>query len=1416
MKKISSLLLVTALVITMLSPINIVSAAKVDQSNPAHLIMDFENGVIGNSDSGTDYTASLVDGAGASEKALKVTTSGKGAPSFTFGYRPGYTYNRTCYYDANGNATETSTTEKVTVERKYEFSAWIKVDSTPSSDTVELVYTFENPEKDSYKNMSPTAVEKKITISSAGLKADKWVKVKGEFLANPSETMTANFTYEKQKYILGFIPAGTETVSASNTFSIPETGTIKAVVGGGMSYTIDDFVIMTKGSVYSYSNTPASDQSVTRESDRFYKPQTQTFGGVGNGLGMYTFADVTSIGATANANGWRIFDASATLTAANGETIDGVPNEYLANKYITLTTTSNDGQLICDDIDYRFGVAYSVYVWARAENDIAQKARLQAVVNLGSRTDTENIKSNFITAYADSILPSEENQSIYLTNEWRRYVFNFKSSGATYDEELANFSLKITNNGQKDESGNAVSLAGAQYSLGNIKFYQQTGTQASALDATGYVKAYPLGSGSYNVELDSHVESGNITNCLTRVMVPFNGNYVITKTFTNWKNQETFQMKTDDITDVKIVVNPRDRSNHYGEEFATFARGLGDYGLTAVAEFDQTVWAADMPNLTATIRYNAPSGGETLKALCGMYDANNKMVASDIKEFTLSQGEGSKNLSMATVAEAVTAKVFLWEADTLSPRKDDVPVLTKTTNANFIYVDPVNGKTNTTYGYNKPLDTVDKATSALKRLKNTSPKDTYVILMPGLHKVAQTLKFDTTNTSSDYKVVFTSYNKNDKGVISGGTDLTGKFTHYENGIYRAPVTVGTQSRQLYVDGVKGVRARSEGRLEGFTNTTVYGSDKYPVKDENGARVYGVITAEDTSYKDFKHVDDLEFVFYKLWTMARCGVDSITTNDDGTISFHMDSPGFENLSMRGNTGPNSPAWIENAYELIDQGGEWYLDEEGDGANGYLYYLPRKGENMATAQVILPTFDNYSYQDGPIIKVEGTADAPARNVEFNGVEISHTTWTRPSTVYGHSDAQNNHIRESIKADNNTGDRISDGAIDVFYADNIDFLNCDFTRLGNTALRLLDGSKNCDVIGNEFYYLSGGAVNIGDFKYGAYTASSSQSKIDSDAPKIVKNINFTNNYIHHVAQDYWSASAISAGFPENANIMHNEICNIPYSGMHIGYGHSSYAWSTMLIRIENNYIHDLFQGDIYDGGCIYTYGASSGSKTGEYCTMRGNYLENIGPGGATLYNDQGSTYWLVENNVSDISDAWGETDPTTGAYKGSSNCMNINLDDNGVTHALIWRNNYSPVNDIYLSAGTKNDTSCQLEEPKGVDLSTGTWNAEAQAIIANAGIQPEYRSNFEFGLQALLVPKAVTLSAGDTFANAPCIITGKDTMYKSNALVVEVTSSNTAVASANATAITAVSAGTAVITYTVKEGDIFRSVSTTVTVQ
>ena len=54
------------------------------------------------------------------------------------------------------------------------------------------------------------------------------------------------------------------------------------------------------------------------------------------------------------------------------------------------------------------------------------------------------------------------------------------------------------------------------------------------------------------------------------------------------------------------------------------------------------------------------------------------------------------------------------------------------------------------------------------------------------------------------------------------------------------------------------------------------------------------------------------------------------------------------------------YFENALELLDQAGEWYLDE----TTNTVYYKPRTGEDMATATVIAPMVET-------IMSVKGTS-------------------------------------------------------------------------------------------------------------------------------------------------------------------------------------------------------------------------------------------------------------------------------------------------------------------------------------------------------------------------------------------------------------------------------------------------------------
>jgi hypothetical protein len=180
-------------------------------------------------------------------------------------------------------------------------------------------------------------------------------------------------------------------------------------------------------------------------------------------------------------------------------------------------------------------------------------------------------------------------------------------------------------------------------------------------------------------------------------------------------------------------------------------------------------------------------------------------------------------------------------------------------------------------------------------------------------------------------------------VLSGASRVNG-FTKVDaaKNIYRAKVPKGTESRDLFVDGKRAPRARSAVNPSGFSTTAT-----------------GFTTA-DGSYAGWTNQSQVEVVNDSGWKQMRCPLASITHNAAGGSDLTVDpacwnnnhsnvpNPGFP-FNGAGLPSLNGISWLENAYQLLGTPGQFYLD----GAAGYLYYVPRPGENLAKADVELPT-------------------------------------------------------------------------------------------------------------------------------------------------------------------------------------------------------------------------------------------------------------------------------------------------------------------------------------------------------------------------------------------------------------------------------------------------------------------------------
>ncbi|WP_165452739.1 Ig-like domain-containing protein [Paenibacillus thalictri] len=699
-----------------------------------------------------------------------------------------------------------------------------------------------------------------------------------------------------------------------------------------------------------------------------------------------------------------------------------------------------------------------------------------------------------------------------------------------------------------------------------------------------------------------------------------------------------------------------------------------------------------------------------------------------------------------------TATITVTSRDGNKTTSYEVTVVPRSVQASY-YVSP-QGSDDHAGSAAAPFRSLSKARAAVRQLNQNMTGDIVVYLAEGTYTLDETFQLDERDSGSNgYKVIYKALTPNHAPILSGGRQITGWQLHDPNkNIYKAYAGGNIETRQLYVNGARAIRARSNG---GLTN---------PVRTSAG------FTSDDTFLAGWGHISDMELVFKAEWTNPRDGVQSVTVQD-GKAVITMKQPGWSAVTRRPSV--TYPWTYENAYELLDEAGEWYLDRTTD----TFYYKPRPGEEMNSAYIVAPTVEE-------LVKIQGSSlNTPANHIQFEGITFAYTTWLRPNSDLGHADAQNNHLRYPPAPD-----VLPPAAVTIERAHNIDFERNEFSKLGITALKMAGGVQNSLIQGNRFYDVSGGAINVGD-----PTNSDPAIYNPSDVHLLMSNVDVLNNYIHDIGVEYRSAAAISAGFPVHMDISHNEMFNMPYSGLHVGYGWANIKSSAFAdMKIENNFIHDLFGDGIYDGGAIYTIGGTGGTSEAPNL-VRGNYIRNQMERYGAIYPDEGSSFWRYEHNVVDLSETpvWGAATNATWAHVGTS----------GI-HDITFANNYTTTG-YYVNRGTNVSFTGTIVVPDAV------WPQEALQIMENAGLQLPYRDLASHTLERLIVPEQVSMQLGQAFELEIQAKSGKDSVIDLTAGAAQIyyESDNPSVVAVNAQGrIEALASGFASIKVSVKMGGVW----------
>ncbi len=646
-----------------------------------------------------------------------------------------------------------------------------------------------------------------------------------------------------------------------------------------------------------------------------------------------------------------------------------------------------------------------------------------------------------------------------------------------------------------------------------------------------------------------------------------------------------------------------------------------------------------------------------------------------------------------------------------------------------------------------------QAQTAVRAAAPTMQADITVTLADGVYRLTAPLMFTAADSGTNGHTITWQAASGAHPVLSGAVPVTGwTISDSSKNIWKASAPGAFATRQLYVDGKIATRARSASISRSdmtFTSTGwTFTNSKLAYLNNlaNPARAeLNIIGSWTNRYSPIASVKS------SAVTMAQPAWDENTWGYDTVQSPYR----------------QGPIYAENDMTLLDQAGEWYQDTTA----GALYYIPASGQDMTKVDVELPQLQLLlavgaacpSGTAGGVCVAPPTGNPtqavayappgagdpyaqPAHDLTFSGLTFSHTSWLQPNTD-GFADQQTGGFLVGPRSNFPGGGQTPvfeaarphwtqmPAAVQVSAAKNISFVRDRFVNLGQVALGIGNdadahatgvglGANGVSVVGCVFSQDAGGAIVAGGIKAWAHHPCGDKTCASSDAGSrlVNQNITISDNLVHDVGIDYRDFAGVMITYTQSATVSHNELYNLPYSGINTGLG-----WGTNDEGGNNDY-KTRSTGDLYmyqplyttpttaknnmvsansvhqamlqmnDGGCHYNLGFQHGTVvTNNYCEGKGSGLSGTYWG---EYNDEGSAYIVETKNVYANFGAY-----VTANANASNNTGHITFTNN-------WGSSASPG-----LGGPANTVS------GNVAISGDTFPSDAQAIVNAAGLEAAY---------------------------------------------------------------------------------------------
>ena len=510
----------------------------------------------------------------------------------------------------------------------------------------------------------------------------------------------------------------------------------------------------------------------------------------------------------------------------------------------------------------------------------------------------------------------------------------------------------------------------------------------------------------------------------------------------------------------------------------------------------------------------------------------------------------------------------------------------------------------------QPLATIDAARlKARKLVQQMSEGQVRVVIHGRVYRIEEPIVFTSEDGGTESVSVTYTAASGERPMISGGRIVTG-FKAAGDGTWVAEipeVKSGEWSfRQLYVNAERAVRAREPD--EGWFRVEQVGKDR-----RTNFRY------QEGDLKPYADLDSVELVFLHDWSITRCPVKSI-------------DPATRTLSVPTQVGGNTrwavmdwfekkPRYfVENARELLDSPGEWYLDEN----NGRLTYMPRPGETIESAEFVAPVA-------AQLLVVRGTLNEPVRNLHFVGLGFEHTGWEPANRHYWGRQACT-YWTTTTAGSGRSHEEADPAAVQLDGAVTCSVKDCRIAHIGASGLWFGPNCRDTEANGCVVADVGGNGIMIGE---GQVRTVEGQPWWSSVPDQAADGNTLRNSLVETSGRELYGAVGVWVGLAARTTIEHNEIRNHPYTGLSLGWmwwnpkdrpqPRSTPCRETVVFR---NHIHHVMQV-LSDGGCIYVLGVQPDSRIAE--NLLHDVSRNTGRAESNgMFLDQGCGEFVIEKNV------------------------------------------------------------------------------------------------------------------------------------------------------------------------------------------